>query len=166
MSPSRELVPIFITVMGVPMLVAMPIYAICMARRARSWIESSARIVDCFRYPDIWVRGVMSERKYFVRYEYTVADKVFQGRRVQFDLFGDGSYFLDAGARKDMHELFLNSLAGGGTIAVFYDPQRPERSVLIREPAPSQIILPLIGLLLLGFFWVVGLSLAARTVGH
>lgn len=108
------------------------------AWQSQRWASTEGRIADCD------VRGVSGVSPLYVvnvRYVYTVDEQTHSGTRLQF------GHQLD-GLSKGRAEAMAAKLRGGAPVTVFFDPDRPGDSTLLRGAAPSVYGLATLGLAL------------------
>lgn len=128
-----------LTLVGLMLTIAGS-YELSQGRKTRSWLETSGRILES----DIVSRSSTSRRStdtsrtisqtdtdYDVelRYSYTVGNGAFEGRRVQY---GNTSHDERAAAQEE-----LARYPRGTDVPVYYDPQDPARSVLVKGTGTS-----------------------------
>ena len=80
-----------------------------------------------------------------VEYNYTVAGKSYQGKRIAFG--------AAASNNQQAEEALVRKYAVGTTVEVFYDPAKPSDAVLERKPAATNKVFWILG----GIFSVVGI---------
>jgi hypothetical protein len=119
------------------------------ALASRQWPSVPGQI-DSAR--TVFITGRHNSSAPRVRYSYAVAGRRFQGKRLEVVSYASNtSYASDA----------LAEFREGAAVPVYYDPTRPERSVLRRGPNWLAYSLPLISLGL-GVFAIALLRLARR----
>ena len=125
--------------------------ALAKARAAESWPTAAGRVIssevveeessDRDGGTSTWYNPV-------VAYAYTAGGRELTGRRLRF-----GNY---RSATRKKAEAALAPYRAGATVAVRYNPERPEECVLeTRRPGPIYLAMALFGLLFIAFglFW-------------
>jgi ribosomal protein L35AE/L33A len=170
----RGFIPAALVVIMLGLVVAAPVLAApflffhrrsaVKAKAAEAWPEVTGRVVDAF------VTEAGGWPAPIVIYSYEVDGRLYRGSRLRFG----GTGGMSPGAVEQV----LAAYATGSEVAVFHDPKRPAKSVLLKgEAGASKSLLwgagcmataPLFGALAFGLMVVLGLVDAALTaiVGH
>jgi hypothetical protein len=104
----------------------MAVFFIVPKIAAKSWVSGSARVLSASMYQRT---GKTHDWCAQIRFEYAVNGKVY--RNAQFS----SGLVSDAACRKEKArtESFLRGVAPGTGIQIFYDPDAPEKSAIVRE---------------------------------
>lgn len=125
--------------------------AVRRAKAASTWPSAAATVLstevvveesgDTVESGTTWYNPV-------VRYSYVVSGRQLQGSRLRFG--------NPRSARRSKSEAAITKYVAGSSIAVRYNPEKPEDSVLeTSRPSPIYLILAIFGVpfILLGMFW-------------
>ena len=102
-------------------LLAWCIQCIMRGRQSRLWPTAPGRILECRMETD--GDGEMPIMKVKVRYDYEVGGQHFEGNRVAYGYCG--------GTLQAEHQRLYDELRPDSQVMVHYQPDRPDRSVLV-----------------------------------
>ena len=120
-------------------LIAHSLYQRSRLRESESWVPSKATITKAELLTSNTTDSV--EYRILVVYEYAANGISYTGKRIGF---GPRSYL-----RKKRAQIEIERYPVSGTIAAYFNPEKPEEAVLVRE-APSNILYLAMGISLLG----------------
>jgi hypothetical protein len=135
-------------------LIAYSFYQRSRLRESESWVQTTATITKAELMTSNTTDSV--EYRILVVYEYVANGVSYTGKRIGF---GPRSYL-----RKKRAQIELERYPVSGMVVAYFNPEKPEEAVLVRE-APSNILYLAMGISLLGLAAGIVLWTAIRA-GH
>jgi hypothetical protein len=120
-------------------LIGFSLYQRNRLRASENWVPSTATIAKAELLTSNTTDSV--EYRISVVYEYAANGITYSGQRIGF---GPRSYL-----RKKRAQAELERYPVSGTVVAYFNPEKPEEAVLVRE-APSNVLYLVMGICLLG----------------
>ncbi len=122
-----------------------------------SWPSVKGRILDSWGAPTGNSRGTRPRRYGLrLRYEYRVDGARHEGTRVTLL----SRRVLTTSSRQEVRDILRSNYKAGEPVAVYYDPEKPSRAVLV--PQASESRLPGVGMILFGTVMLAAIAHVTR----